>query len=190
MRIPIVLIGCVCAAAAVVDRVAVVIGKTVLTESEVRMEVRLTEFLNKQPLDFSAEQRRAAAERLVDQQLIRDEMKVSNIAGVPASEADTILQNFIRNQYPDAARFRADLTKYGITEQDLKQHLAWQVAAIRFTDSRFQAPAPVVENEQAANRAQPGSDSSQTSSVDEQMGAWLKATRAQTRIQFKKEAFQ
>jgi len=189
MRIPFVLLCCVCAAAAVVDRVAVVIGKTVLTESEVVMEVRLTEFLNKQPLDLSAEQRRAAAERLVDQQLIRDEMKISNIAEVPASEADAILQNFIRNQYPDAARFRADLAKYGITDQDLRQHLAWQVAAIRFTDSRFQAPGPV-ENEQAANRVQPGSDTPQSSSVDEQMGAWLKETRAQTRIQFKKEAFQ
>lgn len=189
MRIPFVLICSLCAAAAVVDRVAVVIGKTVLTESEVLMEIRLTAFLNQQPLDVSAAQRRAAAERLVDQQLIRDEMKISNFKELPASEADTTLQNFIRKQYPDVGRFRADLAKYGITEQDLKQHLAWQVAAIRFTDSRFQIPV-AAENEQAANRVQPGAESAESSSVDNQMAAWLKEARAQTRIQFKKEAFQ
>src|SRR5450432_3413792 len=54
------------AAAGVVDRVAVVVGDTVITESEVLDELRLTEFLNSQPPDTRPEQRRAAAERLVD----------------------------------------------------------------------------------------------------------------------------
>src|SRR5580700_11903799 len=44
--------------AAVVDRVAVVVGKTVITESEVLDEVRLTEFLNGQPLELGPQQRR------------------------------------------------------------------------------------------------------------------------------------
>ncbi|HEY5163139.1 MAG TPA: hypothetical protein VII81_09020, partial [Terriglobales bacterium] len=60
-------------AAGVIDRVAVVVGTQVITESEVLLEVRLTEFFNGQPLDLGVDQRKAAAERLVDQQLIRNE---------------------------------------------------------------------------------------------------------------------
>src|SRR5438552_3737877 len=101
------MIFCICTTAAVVDRVAVVIGKTVLTESEVQREVRLTAFLNKQPLDLSAAQRRAAAERLVDQELIRSEMKVSNFAEAPAAEADAILKKFVSGQYTNPAQYRA-----------------------------------------------------------------------------------
>src|SRR4051794_35389941 len=49
--------------AAVIDRVAVVVGNTVITETEVLQEARLEAFLNQAPLDLSAQQRRTAAER-------------------------------------------------------------------------------------------------------------------------------
>ena len=48
---------------AVLDRVAVVVGNNVITESEVGEELRLEQFLAGQPLDFSPQQRRAAADR-------------------------------------------------------------------------------------------------------------------------------
>jgi len=51
--------------AAVLDRVALVIDKKVITESEVIDELRLTEFLTSQPLDLGSAARRAAAEHLV-----------------------------------------------------------------------------------------------------------------------------
>src|SRR3954453_3866299 len=64
--------------AAVVDRIAVVVGKTVITETEVLQEVRLEAFLNQTPLDLSAQARKTAAEHLVDQQLVRNEMRIGN----------------------------------------------------------------------------------------------------------------
>jgi len=170
------------ATAAVIDRVAVVIGATVITESEVIQEVRLTQFLNNQPLDLSPTQRRAAAERLVDQQLIRNEMQAGAYAQPSAAEADTILRNFRQERYPSQAQYQAALDRYGLTEEDLKQHLLWQAAVMRFTSLRFQAP-PAAPAESGANRYQAGGE-------PDQMDAWLKETRAQTRIQFKKEAFQ
>ena len=73
----------------VIDRVAVVVGNQVITASEVELEVRLTEFLNGAPLDLGPAARKAAAERLVDQQLIRNEMQAAGYAApaaaVPAS---------------------------------------------------------------------------------------------------------
>src|SRR5450432_949042 len=139
------------AAAGVVDRVAVVVGDTVITESEVLDEMRLTEFLNSQPPDASPEQRRAAAERLVDQQLIRKEMEIGHYPEPSAAEAETILQNFRQQHFPTAEAFRTALEKYGIAEGQLKRHLLWQMTAMRFTDVRFR-PGVAGSQEQTANR--------------------------------------
>ena len=78
------------AAQNVIDRVAVVVGTQVITESEVILEARLTAFLNEQPLDLGAGPRRAAAERLVDQQLIRNEMQIGGYPMPPETEGDAV----------------------------------------------------------------------------------------------------
>src|SRR5438046_1912632 len=59
--------------AEIIDRVAVVVGNSVITESEILREIRLTAFLNGEPLDFSPASKRKTAERLVEQRLIRIE---------------------------------------------------------------------------------------------------------------------
>jgi parvulin-like peptidyl-prolyl isomerase len=184
----------VSAHAAVLDRVAMVVGNQVFTESEVQDEVRLTQFLNQQPLDLGPEQRRAAAERLVDQQLIRNEMQIGGYPQPSPSEADAMLRNFRQERYRSIAQFRAALEKYGITEEQLKQHLLWQLAAVRFTDVRFRpvvpAPTSPTPSIQTADRLRAGADAPAGDSVDQQMEAWLKTARSQIRIDFKKEAFQ
>src|SRR3954465_12499103 len=79
--------------AAVVDRVAVVVGNTVITETEVLQEARLEAFLNGAPLDLGPAARRAAAERLVDQQLVRNEMRIGAYPQPTATEIDDMLSN-------------------------------------------------------------------------------------------------
>ena len=180
---------CFAAAAAegVVDRVAVVVGNEVITESEVLRELRLTAFLNGEALDSSAAQRRTAAERLVDQQLIRNEMTMAGYPMPAEAEGDAVLRSFRQQNYRSVAAFRESLEKYGLTEDELKRHLLWQKAALRFTDQRFRMAmqAPPAES---ANRAADGERSSEK--ADDPMEAWLKEARNATRIQFKKGAFQ
>ncbi|HTS30946.1 MAG TPA: hypothetical protein VMH81_33975 [Bryobacteraceae bacterium] len=184
--IPLALFLCV---AAVIDRVAVVVGKTVITESEVLQEVRLTEFLNNQPLDLGPKARRDAAERMVDQQLIRTEMAAGNYPKLSESEAKSLLEKFRQERYPATADFQAALATYGITREQLQQRLAWQVEALRFTDLRFPSiPAP--PDEPGANGASPPSNADRQSGTEQQLDAWLQEARSQTRIQFRKEAFQ
>ena len=169
--------------AAVVDRVAVVVGRTVITETEVLQETRIAAFLNQSPLDLGPAARRAAAERLVDQQLIRNEMQIGGYPQPTGAEIDDMLANLKQERLPSDSQYRAALDRYGIKEEDLRRHLAWQLSAIRFTDLRF---TPAVQNDgESANRAKPA-----TNGVDERMEAWLKETRSTTRIQFKSEAFQ
>jgi len=176
-------------AAAVVDRVAVVVGNTVITESEVLQEVRLTEFLNQQPLELDAPQRRAAADRLVDQQLIRNEMAAGSYPMPSESEAADMLAKLRDESFGGDAQFRAAMQRYGITEDELKRHLLWQLAAIRFTDARFQPGAPPSAPE-SANRLRPGAPMPAKGDVDQQLEAWLKEARGNTKVQFKQGAFQ
>lgn len=174
--------------AAVVDRLALVVGKTAFTQSEVDREARLSELESGKPPDLSAARRKEAAERLVDQQLLRDEMQVTEFQPLAASEGDTLLQQFRQKHFATAALYRAALARYGVTEDDLKQRLLWELAVIRFTDQRF-APLATSTDNQGANRTEDGALPA-NDSVDREMEAWLKQQRASTRIVFKQEAFQ
>ena len=178
------LLGGLCPAA-VVDRVAVVIDKKVITETEVLDELRLTEFLNNQPLDLSPAARRAAAEHLVDQELIRRDLQNSGYPQPSPSEADALLRKFRQERFHSMAEYQAALQKYGITEEQLKQRLLWQLTVLRFTDLRFR-PLQTDTPSQSADRAADGT----ANSADQQLDAWLKQARSDSKIAFKPEAFQ
>ena len=176
------------AAQNIVDRVAVVVGNEVITESEVNLEARLTAFFNGTPLDLSVAQRKAAAERLVDQLLIRNEMQIGGYPMPPASDGDAALRKYRLDNYSSIALFRASLAKYELIEDEVKRHLLWQAAALRFTDQRFHLIIPAPPPSQSADRL--SHSETTTDGVKDQMDVWLKQARAGTRIQFKKEAFQ
>jgi hypothetical protein len=173
--------------AAVLDRVAVVVGKTVITETEVLQEARIEALLNGGTLDLGPAARRSAAERLVDQQLVRNEMRIGAYPQPTGAEIDDMLANLKRERYPSEAQYRAALDRYGVTEDQLRRHLGWQLSAIRFTDLRFSpAVTGIPETDgQSANRADRAAGD-----VDQQLDAWLKQTRAATKVQFKPGAFQ
>lgn len=177
-------VAAMASAADVVDRVAVVVGKEVLTQSEVEEALRVTEYINGEPLDLSAARRRAAAERLVDQQLLRNEMAAMHFAMPTASETNTVFEEFVRRR---GAGDHAGLERYGVTQDQLREQLGWQLAVLRFTDVRFRSDV-VAANDSAgassADRQVPGAET-----VDQQMENWLKEARANTRIVFEPEAF-
>ena len=181
----------VAAHAAIIDRVAIVVGNTVITETEVLREVRLTEFMNGQPLDLDAEARKAAADRLVDQQLIRNEMAIGAYPMPTDADVAEMLRNFRQQHFNSVAQYRAALEKFGVKEEELKEHLRWQLAAIRFTDLRFQPNLPAPSSDtQSANRLKAGAQGLAGTNVDQQLDSWLKEQRQNTRVQFKKGAFQ
>src|SRR5260370_12569573 len=72
--------------AEVIDQIAVVVGNSVITESEILREIRLTAFLNGAPLDFSPAAKRKTAERLVEHRLVAHEISW-NLYPSPPQEA-------------------------------------------------------------------------------------------------------
>ncbi len=64
--------------AVIVDRVAVAVGNKVITQSEIEQRIRLTAFEKQETPDFSLASRRQAAQRLIDQRLVEQEMDVGH----------------------------------------------------------------------------------------------------------------
>lgn len=159
------------------DRIAVTVGDEVITEGRVLDEIRIVAFLNREQLDFSPVARRQAAEHLIDQALIRREMRISKFPEPKQGDAEQVLNELKAKRFHNDAAFREALEKYGISEKELLAHLRWEIAALRFTDYRFR---PI---------GAPGQGTAQNA-VDQQMEAWLKQARAGARIRFIKEAFQ
>ncbi|HWR49861.1 MAG TPA: hypothetical protein VN428_02065 [Bryobacteraceae bacterium] len=187
------------------DRIAIVVGTDAITETEVLDEIRVTALLNHEPLEFDSAARRKAAERLVDQQLIRQDMKAAAYPEPENSEAEKMLAEFKRTEFAGAGAYRAALGEYGVTEEQLKAHLLWQLAALRFTDYRFRAKAPrpgeVLREHLEARSEERASERSGTAprtdgesgavppQVDRQLDEWLKQARSRTRVQFREEVF-
>jgi len=196
--------------AEIIDRVAVVVGNRVITESEILREIRLTAFLNGAPLDFSSASKRKTAERLVEQRLIRIEAD-SSLYPPPEPDAVETLWKEVQSKFASPARYQEELLRAGITEEELKAHLQRQLTTLRFLEFRFRPGIQVGEDEMSKYFSQrlapelkkkhPEMEFSlddyraevEQALVDEMVdkasGAWLKGARDRTRIEFRAAAF-
>ncbi len=120
----------------IIDRIAITVGNQVITESQIDEEISITAFLNRDKLDVSADARKQAASRLIEQALVKREMDLSHYPLPQPDEASAALAG-IKATYPSQADFAAALASYGISEADLTQRLLWQFTVLRFIDYRF-----------------------------------------------------
>lgn len=186
-------------AAEVIDRIAVVVGDEVVTRSEIDREIRVTALLNGVKPQFTEAVRRETADRLVEQALIRREMSVSRFPKPSPGEAQPLLDQLKSGQFRE----------YGLKEEDVRQHLLWQITTMQFIEFRFRpsvrvAPADVRDYYDSEFVAAWKKDNptpppafeqvrakiEQTLAdrlVDQALDRWINQQRTQTRIQFYKE---
>src|SRR5579863_3089124 len=114
--------------ASVLDRIAVIVGKHAIKTSDIERDLRVTDFLNRAPVDLGLASRRQSAERLIDQEIIRDEIASGDYDRASDADAQKMLTAIRHDRYGDSdARLRLDLAKYGVTEDELRQELLWQM---------------------------------------------------------------
>jgi hypothetical protein len=125
-----------CGAAAIIDRIELLVGRHAITEIELEQEIRITSFFNSRAPDNSIAGRRAAAQRLLQQALLRREME---LARFPQPEASTITQALgqIRSGFASEQEFSQALQSRGLTVDLLKEHLARQISSLQFIEYRF-----------------------------------------------------
>jgi len=66
------------ASAEIIDRIAITVGSQVITVSQIDEEIRITAFLNREKLDITADAKKQAATRLIEQALVKREMDLSH----------------------------------------------------------------------------------------------------------------
>ena len=196
----------------ILDRIAVSVGNRVITASDLEREIRVTAFLNGVKPDLSPAGRRAAAERMVEQKLIRNELENSRYPVPAMSEVEPELEQFKKKFFPDDAAYRRALADAGITEDDLKAELLWQRTLLLFIDIRFRPGAQVTDQEiqdyfdktvaPAARAAHPGETPTLEKyrdeierkltgeRVDQETDRWLEQVRRRTQVVYHPEAFQ
>jgi hypothetical protein len=131
---------------AVLDRIAVTAGRQVITESDVILELRVDALLDQKPVDLSGDQKRKAADRLVDQLLILQEATLSRVPLATEEDGAQMLQH-VRAEYQGEGGYRAALARDHVTDADVTAHLLAGLRALRFTDLRFRPEVQVSEDE-------------------------------------------
>lgn len=122
--------------AEIVDRIAITVGQQVITELQLDEELRVTAFLNRQPVARDPDARRAAADRLVEQLLVKREMDLSHYPLPDAADVSDYLEK-IRAAFGTDPQWNHELAVNNLSENTLRDHLALQLTTLRFIELRF-----------------------------------------------------
>jgi hypothetical protein len=137
MRILFILLACLPGLEAeIIDRIALTVDGQVITETQIDEELRVTAFLNREPVVDTVEKRRAIANQLARQVVIRGEMDVSHYAQPDPESGSAYLEKLIQT-FGGNSNFDSELKRYQLTREALLEHLAFQMATLRFIEYRF-----------------------------------------------------
>ena len=191
------------AAAEIIDKVVAVVGKGVITASEVEEQLRVEALFNRNPVDLSKVKRHDALTRLIDRRLVEHEIAAKNFPPATVDDVAKELAALERRIARNGAAFEQQLESCGLTTKDVEQFLVRQADFERFVDFRFKTGLDVSAQAVAAyykesflpamRRLQAEEppleevhDKITTVLMDERadsmLDVWLKETRARTRV--------
>jgi len=188
----------------VLDRLVATVNGHALLESDWNDEVRYECFMSGRPLAaVTSEDRKAALDRLIDQELLREQMRSSDFK--PASPAEIEQQlDSLKAEYAhdhESVSWSSALSSYGLSEAVARDHIAVELNQLRLVDTHLrplvQVDAPEIETyytEQIVPKFPAGQAPTLEKSrrkirellvqqkIDQQLSSWLEALRAQGRI--------
>lgn len=193
------IVCCGVARAEIIDRVAVVVETTPILDSDIQRDIRVTSFLNSKPPDFSLSSRKASASRLIDQNLIRDQIRAGSYPEAQNSQVDALLSQIQQHRFGSESDYRVTLQHYGITEAEIKDSLLWESTVLAFIDARFRPEVTISDQDirdytrshQSANRTDAEVRELMTGNrVNQLLEDWLADARKNARIQYLEESLQ
>ena len=124
----------------VLDRIVATVNGHIILQSDWDEALRCQAFEDGRSLEqLPSSEHKAALDRLIDQELLREQMHSSDFQHASAQEVAQRMQD-IRGQYPQAATpegWQAVLSRGGLTEEELKQHVSQQLDLMRLVDARL-----------------------------------------------------
>jgi peptidyl-prolyl cis-trans isomerase SurA len=132
----------------VIDRIVATVNGHIILQSDWDEALCYEALLNGRPLSqFTDEDRRAVLDRLIDQELLGEQMKSASFEHASESEATVRLAE-ARKQYPGAATdegWHAVLSRFGLAEKNLVAHVQQQIDLMRLVDARLR-PAVQIDS--------------------------------------------
>jgi len=196
------------ARAEIIDRVSVVVGSRVIKQSDIDRDIRVVSFLNQAPPDFSAGSRKESASRLIDQLLIRQDIQATRSATAALGGMEQLLMQIKKDRFGNDTLYRQALAEYGLSEEDLRSALLWQLTVLRFIDQRFGSATAISEQEieqyfnshrteltkshtaaHSANDVRPEIEAEISGErANQQFETWIDQTRKDARIEYREES--
>jgi len=137
-----------CLGGQVVDRVVTNVNGHVVLQSDWEQEVAFEAFANgRDPDSFTSAERKAALDRLIDQELLREQVKPSQPP--PADQVAARVAE-VRKLNPECTTdesWRAKLQRYGLTESALEKRLGNEIQVMKLVEDRLR---PSIQIDQKA----------------------------------------
>jgi hypothetical protein len=132
----------------VIDRIVATINGHIILQSDWDEAMCYESLLNGKAINqFSNEDRRAVLDRLIDQELLGEQMKSAYFQHASEAEAAARVAE-ARKAYPEAATtegWQSVLARFGLAEKDLISHVQQQIDLMRLVDARLR-PAVQIDS--------------------------------------------
>jgi peptidyl-prolyl cis-trans isomerase SurA len=132
----------------VIDRIVATVNGHIILQSDWDETLCYEALLNGRALhQFTDEDRRAVLDRLIDQELLGEQMKSASFQHASEAEANARIAD-ARKQYPQAATpegWQAVLGRFGLSDKDLVAHVQEQIDLMRLVDAHLR-PAVQIDS--------------------------------------------
>jgi peptidyl-prolyl cis-trans isomerase SurA len=190
----------------VIDRIVATVNGHIILQSDWDEGQRYEALLNGRALNqFTDDDRRAVLDRLIDQELLAEQMKSASFQHASESEAAARVAQS-RKQWPEATTdegWKSVLSRYGLAEKDLIAHVQQQIDLMRLVDAHLrpavqidsktieayyrekfvpQLKQPVVAEVPSADVAAKIRELLTQEKVNELMISWLQSLRSESKL--------
>ena len=122
------------------DRIVATVNTHVILQSDWDDEVRFEALMSaRKPENVTMEQRKAALDRLIDQDLLREQMRMTDLKQASADaikkQIDDLKSEQVREQ--PGQSWEATLSRYGLTDKVVEEHVAAELDQFQLVDLRF-----------------------------------------------------
>jgi hypothetical protein len=132
----------------VIDRIVATVNGHVILQSDLDEALCYEALLSGRPLSgFLEEDRRAVLDRLIDQELLREQMQSAEFRHATDEEVAARVAD-ARKKYPEGGTgggWKQLLVQYHINETDLSSHVRQQIDVMRLVDARLR-PAVQIDS--------------------------------------------
>jgi hypothetical protein len=186
----------------VLDRLAATVNGHALLQSDVEEELRYEFFAARRPLsERSPADLKGALDRLIDQDLLREQMQSADFKTVRSEEVTKAFETF-KSDYGAGASWPAALAAYGISEGTIRSHVEAELNQLRLIDLRLRPEIQIdpesvrtYYEKQLLPKLPPGQHPSLQEAtpnirellvqqkMNESLDSWLEALRSQAQIE-------